>query len=250
MAAPTLFFLRGRRDVLRCRLIALCLGLFIFVTSANVCAQDLNIAILSSDVRGVTLLLTAPEPLLASVPDTDGRWYQLEIPNVAVKQVLGQPALPQQGVLVAVPEAAHLTLTIEDVQFHEVSERAIAPSIPRQLPSDVPLWQHYDQYMDQGFYSQDALLPAAPVSIGFQGLLRDQAVAQIVFHPVLVNPAMQTLRIYRQLRVHVAFDRPLAVDAAASQLTAISGAGVRRGSHDPFATLMRETLINARQAGR
>ena len=229
--------------------IALCLGWF----ALPVQAQDLDVQIAESDAQGLTLLLSAPLASVQGVSGTDSRWYRVDIPGAAAKQVLGRPALPRHGVLVAIPKDAAITLTVVDAQYQDISDRAIAPSIPRQIEIDAPLWQLFDQYIDQDFYSQDALLPAAPVSVGFQGLLRDQPVAQILFHPVQINPATRMLRLYQQLRVRVDFGRPLNpanTSKYATQAMSVSAAESNSASSDPFAALMRKSLINASQAGR
>lgn len=216
-------------------------------------AREVDIRIVESDTRGLTLLMTAPEANLLAVPGTDARWYQLAPGNMALTRVPGQPALPQQGVLVGIPRDATLSLTITDVRYDEIADRTLVPNLPRQQQNDIPLWQLIDHYIDQGFYAQDSLLPELPVSIGFTGQLRDQPVAQILFHPLQVNPVAERLRVYRQLRVRVAFDRPLpstdAVDNS-SRVLSVSIPGQAEIDADPFATLLHQSLINAGQAGR
>ena len=229
---------------LRHGIAVLCLGWF----ACSVQAQALDIELVAADAQGLTLLMTAPEATLQPVPGTDSRWYLLDLPDASVKPVLGQPALPQQGVLVGIPAEARLTLTVLDAQYRDIADHAIVPSVPRQIPADIPLWQIYDQYIDRDFYARDDLLPAVPVSIGFQGQLRDQPVAQILFHPVQVNPLTDTVRVYTQLRVRVVFDRPLISPASADNNARITSVSAKRGQ-DPFAAMMRQSLLNASQAG-
>lgn len=249
MNIPWLIALRKRCQQAGYGLVGLCLGWF--TLSAQ--AEDLQIQVIGSDDQGLTLLLTSPEPALNPVAGTDSGWYQLVLPNTTTKQVLGQPALPQRGVLVGIPEGAGISLTVIDAQYRDITGRAIAPSLPQHIQGDMPPWQLYEHYLDQSFYARDALYPASPVTIGFQGQLRDQPIAQILFLPVQVNPARQTLRVYRQLRVRVEFDRPLrrAVGSeVSSPASSVSGMVSQRAEHDPFAAVMNHSLINAGQVGR
>ena len=89
------------------------------------------------------------------------------------------------------------------------------------------------------------------MSIGFQGQLRNQPVAQVLFHPMQVNPVTRMLRVYQWLRVRVEFGRPLnPADNGEASIQVLSVKGVDDNGHDPFAGLMRRSLINADQAGR
>jgi len=217
----------------------------------SVQAGEVAIRMVESDAWGVTLEMTAAEATLLPVSGSDGRWYRLEPGNMAVSPVPGQPALPLQGVLLAIPRDAGLTLTIRDALYDEIAGRAILPNLPRQQQSDIPLWQLIERSIDQDFYARDSLLPESPVSIGFKGLLREQAVAQILFHPVQVNPAAQKLRVYRLMRVRVAFDRPLPLTDAPDTSSRVLAAGSpEQGATDPFAALLHRALINARQVRR
>ena len=214
-------------------------------------AGEVAVRMVESDTWGVTLEVTTAEVTLLPVSGSDGQWYRLEPGNMAVSTVPGQPALPRQGVLLAIPANAGLTLTIGDARYDDIAGRAILPNLPRQLQSDMPLWQLIERSIDQDFYARDSLLPESPVSIGFTGQLREQPVAQILFHPVQVNPAAHKLRVYRQLRVRVAFDSPLpSTDTADTGSRVLAAGSPGQGAADPFATLLHHALINAGQVRR
>lgn len=214
-------------------------------------AGEVAIRMVESDAWGVTLEMTAAEVTLHPVSGSDGQWYRLDPGDMAVSTVPGQPALPRQGVLLAIPADAGLTLTIADARYDDIAGRAILPNLPRLQQTDMPLWQMIEGSIDRDFYTRDSLLPESPVSIGFTGMLREQAVAQILFHPFQVNPAAHKLRVYRQLRVRVAFDRPLpSGDVADAGSRVVAAGGSRQGAVDPFAALFHSTLINAGQVGR
>jgi len=249
--------LRVANSVRRHLLVSLFIGLFISATEATAQEYVASVALVSADADSATLLLTASEPQLEliSISSDGNNWYKLVSDNVALTRVLGLPSLPQVGVLLAIPEGAQLAITIEDFQSTVIDDRAIAPTIPPVISENIqtgsPLWQQFDQYIDRQFYTQNTLYPQSPVSIGLQGLLREQAVAQVLFHPVQVNPGLQQLRIFKMLRVRIDFDRPLvAVNESSNshQVTAISSSNERQ-IESPFAALMQRTLINARQAG-
>ena len=90
--ATWLFPLLIKSSHLRQGLVAVVLGW----CALSVQAQDNDVSIVESDINGLTLLLIVPEPVLQAVPGTDDYWYQVELPNMAVARVPGQPALPQQ----------------------------------------------------------------------------------------------------------------------------------------------------------
>lgn len=236
--------LRGGRDA-PCQWVALILVWCSFTAHA----ESIDARIVVSDNHGLTLDLSFPPALIEPVPGTGGTWQHVSVSGASFKQTLGQPELPQYGVLIGVPDGVQLTLTeLDAVADEEISGIRVVPSI-LQLANDPLLpWQRIEQTLNASTYSLDAWFPSALASVGFQGRLRGQAVAQILFHPVSYHPMQQAIRAYRTLRVRVDFDRPL-VDTAASAM-GVEHDDLSASPGPAFESIIRNSLINHSQLGR
>jgi hypothetical protein len=208
-------------------------------------ARGPEVQTIASDARGLTLEITFPSAEVRALPATRSAWQEVSVEGLSTDHVPGRPALPRYGVLMGIPEGAEPTLTVLDSTAQERRGVRIAPTTI--FPDEDPLSsaQRLERSADAAIYSSDAWYPSSPVSPGFKGRLRGQAVAQILFSPALFNPVRGSLRTYQRLRVRVDFGADLGTSDSSRQAMAI-------GQHraDPFETVLRGSLINYPQLGR
>ena len=148
--------------------------------------------------------LAAFEPQIASF-EVDGQRYQtVRIPEYALTDRDGAPALPQTSALVQIPPDAKVSVRVLESDFEVVDGVRVAPA---------PTWRQtgrgeqgrYELVEDATVYAADRFWPANLVTYAGSGWLRGRRLARIAVHPVQYNPVRRQLRVYHTLKVEVRF---------------------------------------------
>jgi len=149
----------------------------------------------------------------------------------------GHPRLPVRGAMVGVPPEGEVRLVILDAEAVDLPGRFQVCPVARPIVAldegGMPQPGGFEAVCDPDAYASDAFYPAAPAELVSIGMIRDQRVAQVRFHPFQYNPTTGQVRIYRQLRVALRLEGGRGTRALASA----SAAG-------PFEDVLRGMLVH------
>ncbi|HKN46443.1 MAG TPA: C25 family peptidase propeptide domain-containing protein, partial [Candidatus Polarisedimenticolia bacterium] len=204
-----------------------------------------------SDDRGVVPLdLTAGSPELE--PAGDRLHVVARIAGFGLTSRVGEPLLPLRIVLVAIPEGSDPELEVVSASSRTIPGIAIAPVprlrvrerlgegqvAPRGKP-EAPSPLDDDFAPDRHIYGRDAEFPASPVRLGAIGYLREQRYVEVLFTPVLYNPARREARFFEEVQARVRF--------TLAQAPAGPGAGAAFRPDPFFEETYRRSLVNYEQ---
>lgn len=203
--------------------------------------QPANLRLVSSGEDEIVLELSVPD-LDRAVGEADGGpCDELVVAGYGYTDAAGRPRLPVRGAMVGVPPEGEVRLVILEAEAVDLPGRFQVCPVARPIVAlneeGVPRPGGFEAARDPDAYAIDAYYPVAPAELASIGMIRDQRVAQVRFHPFQYNPATGQVRAYRQLRVALRLEggrRPRALAPA-------SPAG-------PFEEVLRGTLINYERA--
>ncbi len=201
-----------------------------------------GIRLLSSDENGLTLQIQTPALEQTPLAEAAGM-TRLHMAGYGRLSVPGLPETPQQSVMIALPPGATPRLR-SDGAMQLLYGVAAAPAAQVELtayaygdPSALPEFS-VSRIPDQAAYAADAFYPAEPVSLGAETWLRQQRVVTLLIHPVQVNPAQRTARVYSDLVVRIDFAYPQGKMPAQPA----------RPESAVFEQILQRTLLNYEQA--
>ncbi|MFQ5508097.1 MAG: C25 family peptidase propeptide domain-containing protein [Leptospirillia bacterium] len=191
------------------------------------------VRVIASDPGGTVLELLIQDP---QITDAGQGYVSVSLPEFQSIARPGDPALPVTGVLVGIPEGGRFSYEVIVAEYREIDglRPAPAPTVASG-PGEtlVPVLLEGDPYLDT------VLFPPATVQEGTSGAIRNQEVAQLLFHPVLFDPVRDTLRIYTRIQVMVRFAMN---DGVLTKATLPWDGGMLTGR--PFESLLSGTLVN------
>lgn len=169
-------------------------------------ATPRSINVLASDSDSITVQFDCPDctDLQPSEVTLEGRSYQkIEIADTGMTHEVGKPQVPVRGVLFAVPDHTEIKVELLDADVESHTGFRLAPTLP-PAPS---IEERGVAVVDDKTYQTDAFWPGSPVTIGLEGYIRDQRVAQLQFFPVQYNPVQDRITVYKRMLVRVNFLR-------------------------------------------
>ena len=199
--------------------------------AATAAATARAVSVVSEEPGGVTLIFETP-PATWQVM---GEYAYPAIPGFTVVQSPGRPAIPVKVARVGIPAGATPRIEILDVRT--------APSRPGKIgPVQrwVPLLPGSDERVpvtteDPEIYSADTPFPSAdPVRLGQSGALREQPFVELMFTPIVYDPAKRESTQYTRVTVRVDFG--VAIPPATA------------GEDADFDRLYDSAVVNAKQA--
>ena len=120
----------------------------------------------------------------------------ISVPKTASMLQEGAPDLPLYAIPLAIGDHAEMIIKVQDTDFEEFENIAIAPSkgnFSREIdPSSVPY--HYGE-----MYSTNAYFPDFQAQLSDPYILRDLRGQNIMVYPFAYNPVTKTLRVYTHL---------------------------------------------------
>ena len=141
----------------------------------------------------------------------------------------GQPMLPTRVLMVAIPEGSTPELRMLSETSEPLGALDIAPSPgvrvaerlerprgvgrkdrgPGRPQSDDSAQDYEDDFTaDETVYARDEEIPAAAVRLGNTGYLREQRYVEVIYSPVLYNPARRRARLVNEVEAEVVFNVP------------------------------------------
>ena len=151
---------------------------------------DRGVYVVASDDDGITIELRT-EFLDSRVVKAGGeRFDRLQIGDYVhgYTETVGAPQMPLKGVLVDIPLDSPAGLAIVETELETRSGYRVYP-VPENVGHESGEQVAEVFVIDDGAYAADAFYPGAAARLGDTFVFRDQAKQQVVFHPVVYNPA-------------------------------------------------------------
>jgi hypothetical protein len=176
----------------------------------------------------IPLHLTSPRPRFAPLVSPAGETVgqSAALPGFGTTSRPGEPAIPLKVLLVAIPEGVDPELYIVAARSHVVDDLDLAPA-PRLRVADRAARDlrgaatghrssasaapsggngiRRDYRADGPAYLRDADLPDAPVRLGTIGYLRQQRFVEVIYTPLLYNPARRQGRHFAEIRAEIRY---------------------------------------------
>jgi hypothetical protein len=203
------------------------------------------LAVQAADPVSVTVLENGPERILVNYRFADfseraidiggETWSEIRLGSESLMKIPGAPALPDVSRSLIIPDDRRMTVRVLDSEWYEVSGIRVAPSrgfILRTVdPASVP-------YSFGKIYGSSSLFPAAEAQLGEPYILRDHRGVVLTVNPFRYSPALQLLRVCREMTVELAALGPALVNPAG---------GIQRRASASFEDIYRTHFINYRQ---
>ncbi len=181
-------------------------------------------ALPESEAR-VSLRLTALAPALE--PIDDGRRVVPRIKGFGLTSRPGEPMLPLKVLMVAIPEGVVPEIEVLSARVSRLPGRLSLAPVPRLVargragdrpgvsgrgsagvppgPTEAVRDPEPEFTPDARIYGIDREFPESPVRLGKIGYLREQRFVEVLFMPVLYNPARGEARSFDEVRAEVRF---------------------------------------------
>ncbi len=146
---------------------------------------------------GFDLLLSFESPSFESVENHPG----LVVPTFSgagLHLESGQPVTPQAGRLFRLPPTGSASVEIISAEYTTISDVQIAHCRNELDEEDITF--------GPGANLQDAWYPGPVAEVGSPALFHDFRVANLLTHPVQVNPARNEMRVYNRMEIAIRFD--------------------------------------------
>lgn len=207
-----------------CLALVSCLGVVILVMQAptkgaaegSVVVEGMrdDVRVRTSDSERVVFEVITPE--LARLPvEIDGHSYeQIVMTGYDQLHVPGQPDLPHQSFVVALPPGAIPILSILEKEQKQLTGVDVVPVSEQELvrfdgvKAGVAPEFVEKTVFDPTVYGESALYPSAAAELGDVFWLRDQRVVAVMVRPVQANPVERTLTVHTQIVIEVTFTYP------------------------------------------
>ena len=168
-----------------------------------------EVDLLDSDVDGLTATVTFPPPRLREVEADGQAYHQVAVPGIPLgAEPAGQPAVPTQSLLVAVPQGAEVSVRARPSVAERHEDVLVLPG--RHEPADAhhednPDFANPPFTRDEGIYRADEPYPREAATARVVGTHRDLTLAQVVVAAGRHNPVGRTYEAYDEVTVEVAF---------------------------------------------
>lgn len=190
--------------------VLLLLTLLLSLLPVHAAHAEAVLRVLAADESRLLVELTSPPPSLREILLDGAAFTDVQIAGLSAAAPPGAPALPAYAHLIAMPPAATATLRIlaDDAETLRLNWPVVP--VPTQLVNadpeqPLPTSAGLAYTPDPAIYSEDALYPAPPASLGEVSDWRGQRVTRLQLNPVQLNPASGELLIHRRLRVEIRF---------------------------------------------
>lgn len=242
-----LTYCRNRKIGWTSVLLAMILSASLSFSPYRVWAEDVDlpeaeISVGEMSDRSVLVTFRSTGYAIDVVESAGGAYHEVIMPGTVNRKVAGAPVTPALGVVLGVPTLEGLTLTIVDTNYEEIHEYHLYPA-PAQAFSSIETeglrnpTTSPEFVPDPHIYAQDQFYPYQIAEMPVTGMVREQAVAQVLFRPVQYNPVRGTVRIYSRIAVLIAWDE------------AVQSADYLRAS-PAYERVLRHALLNYEELAR
>ena len=125
------------------------------------------------------------------------------LPHSGDLGAVGKPDMPALSKMIALPARSGASYEILEIETWEQTGISMAPLQPSRWdkdPNEPPFTQ------DDDFYTRDEYYPAERVRISEPVIMRELRLLPIDFFPVRYNPATQTIKAIKRMKIAVRFE--------------------------------------------
>ncbi len=137
-------------------------------------------------------------------PSTDSVWDELQIPDIGQNLEPGEPALPQEGLYVAIPDDA----TVKNVKVigskketYKLSHQVKPAPEPTTDPSAPP-----ELSPKKEIYEKDETFPGILFNNRGVTQLGDVNVVHLMIYPVQYQPVSNTIELYKNIELEIEYE--------------------------------------------
>ena len=217
----------------------------IFSLQANAINQSISVStektsskVLTSNQNEMNLQFHFGNINYFDVKTPKGVFTELQMPDAFSNGKIGEPNLPAQKKLIAIPFGAELHVTVNsfNIQTIDLGENGIKHAlmplqydIPKNMdPSDVPFQYKEEIYTSKNFTESEI------ASVEILGVMRGVRIARITVEPIRYNPSTNQLEVYNDINVSISYEN---ANWALTENTF-------RASYSPAFTIAYKTLLN------
>lgn len=167
------------------------------------------IQLLSESREGLSVGYKIDKLIYEEIETPEGRFTDLSVPYYATTNLEGLPKLPLSRQIIAVPEAANVTVSMVSASRETISlaTRGVNyPIMPRQAPvpkCDNP--QDMPFLIERDFYNTSQWTSYPEIRVEELGHMRGMRLYALDFTPLQYNPALKQVTIIREAEVRVDF---------------------------------------------
>ena len=211
--------------------LALLLGNFSLRANSLSKRQAPEFSVSVSNSNETKLLVKLPDIEIEEVDEGDQSFQVIRIPGAGCPMGVGEPELPVIARLVAIPPGASVNVNVGQCDYSVMSNIRVMPS--QETEQDGKRKNFLS--IDKTFGAQDGFYPDSIVEVGSPIMLRDCRVIPLIVHPVQYNPLRHELKVYRDMRVTLAYQGGDGIDVTSYR---------RVGRSEAFDKLYRGAILN------
>ena len=158
-----------------------------------------------ADASGVDVTLSVTDFSLSPLQAEDaGVYQQLRLPGGGLTVDHGKPELPVRSFYVAIPQGAEIRFSYTVSEETMRMDHAIYPSQPAKPETGRYAVAPFKK--DEEFYTRNEFYPYSVVEVSPVMVMRGCRMVMVSTFPFAYNPAMQSLKIYRQIDISIDFE--------------------------------------------
>ncbi len=213
--SDSLSFTRTKKEKAMKKNIILCMLIMIISLSyatqqvVKVSDKTTKIKVFKSDKYGLTIEYQIGEIKFDSIKTKKGSFEKLYINDYSNTDVFGDPSLPLNRKLIAVPINAEVSATVIDFQKQEI--RLIEHQISNWLyPHQLSVMKSEDHSkiifrLNENTYKTDAYDNSPTISVKEIGFMRGVRVFDVLYKPIRYNPVSNKLEVITQATIKIEF---------------------------------------------
>lgn len=182
------------------KVLIFCLTIFSFLSATN-------LSLVKNTDQELEIEFNLDQYNLEEITAQGQIFQKIILPGVnGSSQNLGQPELPLMIKTLAIPENASVSIEIISAEYQEIK---VAYKIwPHQRPEIDYLNTQQEFIIDEAIYQENTFLFEKIVEISKPMVWRDLRIIHLKIAPILYNPAIQRIRLYKNIRLRINFSQP------------------------------------------
>ena len=205
----------------------------------SVSAESTSTKVLNSNQNEMNLQFHFGDIGYFNVKTSNGIYTELRMKGAYSTSRIGEPILPAQKKLIAIPFGAELNVQVNsfNVQTIELNEQGIKNALmPLQydIPKDMDASDIPFQYKSEA-YSAKSYNESEIARVEILGVMRGVRIARVTVEPVRYNPSTNQLEVYNDIDISISYEN---ADWAQTNQTF-------KSTYSPFYDIAYKALLNA-----
>jgi hypothetical protein len=201
-------------------------------------AEPTNSQVLSSDQNGTQLQFHFGDINTINVKTEKGVFTELRMPGAYWTNRVGEPKLPAQRKLIAIPFGAEVKVSVNSFNVSTIDlsskgiENQLMPlqyDIPKNMDvAEIPFEYNAEAYAAKSFNESEM------AKVEVLGTMRGVRIARVTVEPVRYNPSTNQLEVYNDIEVGLSYEN---ADWALTEQT-------YKGTYSPYWDITYSPLMN------